>query len=569
MTTDHNYYSTSSDKNLVLIAKNTLVWLYQLSEKYRKPICNLDQIPMVELEQLASWGINGLWLVGVWERSPASRKIKQFYGNDDPVASAYSIQSYEIAQNLGGRKSFDVLKKEAQQAGIELACDMVPNHTGLDAPWLINHPDWYISTQNNPKEEWRFNSPNLLDDEKREIQLEEGYYTKTGAAEVFRYRDGVSHQDMYIYHGNDGTSMPWNDTAQLNYLKSQVRRAVRQQIIDISHIFRIIRLDAAMTLTRKHFRRLWFPAPGELKCIPSREQFSLSQKEFDRLMPDEFWLDVMKDITCLSPNTLFLAEAFWLMERYFIEDLGIHRVYNSTFMHHLQDGNNKALRHYLIEILNHNPLILERFVNFLTTPDEKSAADVFGKSARYFGSCALMASLPGLPLFGHGQFEGLVERYGMDMKKPSLPENIDVDMIHDHTRLITPLLLQRERFSSAKRLVLFDFLLKNHDINENVFVFCNSFAGQKSMVLFNNHVNPASGVVGCARCHLEEFEHIDNPLHHILAALEIPINEKKFLILKNIQTNDTLDIPMCQIEKQGLEFELPGYSFVAFDVSCR
>jgi hypothetical protein len=36
---------------------------------------------------------------------------------------------------------------------------------------------------------------------------------------------------QYIYHGNDGTTMPWNDTAQLNYLSPEVREAVIQTII--------------------------------------------------------------------------------------------------------------------------------------------------------------------------------------------------------------------------------------------------------------------------------------------------------------------------------------------------
>ncbi len=33
----------------------------------------------------------------------------------------------------------------------------------------------------------------------------------------------------YIYHGNDGTTMPWNDTAQLNYLLPVVREAIIQR----------------------------------------------------------------------------------------------------------------------------------------------------------------------------------------------------------------------------------------------------------------------------------------------------------------------------------------------------
>ena len=48
---------------LVLIAKNTFVWLDQLSKKYNREIKRLDQIPDEELDTLAGRGINGLWLI--------------------------------------------------------------------------------------------------------------------------------------------------------------------------------------------------------------------------------------------------------------------------------------------------------------------------------------------------------------------------------------------------------------------------------------------------------------------------------------------------------------------------
>ncbi len=67
--------------NVVLIAKSTYVWLEQLSKKYRRHIHRLDQIPDEELQLLASRGITGLWLIGLWERSIASRTIKRLRGH--------------------------------------------------------------------------------------------------------------------------------------------------------------------------------------------------------------------------------------------------------------------------------------------------------------------------------------------------------------------------------------------------------------------------------------------------------------------------------------------------------
>lgn len=62
---------------LVLIAKNIYVWLDQLSKKYGKGITKLNEIPDEELDIMRKRGFTGLWLIGIWERSPASKRIKQ------------------------------------------------------------------------------------------------------------------------------------------------------------------------------------------------------------------------------------------------------------------------------------------------------------------------------------------------------------------------------------------------------------------------------------------------------------------------------------------------------------
>ena len=87
------YERYSPDKEwmprLVLIAKNAYVWLDQLSKKYQRNISTLDQVPDEELDALARRGFTGLWLIGLWERSRASQKMKQRMGQQDAVASAY------------------------------------------------------------------------------------------------------------------------------------------------------------------------------------------------------------------------------------------------------------------------------------------------------------------------------------------------------------------------------------------------------------------------------------------------------------------------------------------------
>ncbi|HIQ04619.1 MAG TPA: alpha-amylase, partial [Anaerolineae bacterium] len=325
---------------LVLIAKNTYVWLDQLSRKHRRPITRLDQIPDEELDRLARWGFSGLWLIGLWERSKASQRIKQLCGNPEAVASAYSLFDYQIATDLGGEEAYQSLKERAWKRGIRLASDMVPNHMGIDSRWVMEHPDWFISLDHSPFPSYSFSGPDLSWDERVGIYLEDHYYDRSDAAVVFKRVDRWTGSEQYIYHGNDGTSMPWNDTAQLNYLNADVREAVIQMILRVARQFPIIRFDAAMTLTKKHYQRLWFPEPGTGGAIPSRAEYGLTKAQFDALMPNEFWREVVDRVAAEVPDTLLLAEAFWLMEGYFVRTLGMHRVYNSAFMNMLRDEEN-------------------------------------------------------------------------------------------------------------------------------------------------------------------------------------------------------------------------------------
>jgi hypothetical protein len=143
------YERFSPDKEwmprLVLIAKNAYVWLDQLSRQYGREITRLDQVPDEELALLAQRGFSGLWLIGLWERSTASKEIKQRMGQADAVASAYSLYDYDIAYELGGWDALNNLRWRAWQAGLRLAADMVPNHMGIDSKWVIEHPDWFLS----------------------------------------------------------------------------------------------------------------------------------------------------------------------------------------------------------------------------------------------------------------------------------------------------------------------------------------------------------------------------------------------------------------------------------------
>ena len=191
---DFARFSQDSDwmPNIILLAKNAFVWLDQLSKKYKHPIESLQDIPDEELDELAERGITGLWLIGLWERSRASKTIKRICGNPEAEASAYSLNRYDIADVLGGWGALENLKYRSMQRGIRLASDMVPNHTGLDSDWVIHHPEYFLSRPDLPFPGYSFNGPNLSDDDRIGLYLEDGYYSRSDASVVFKR---VDHQD--------------------------------------------------------------------------------------------------------------------------------------------------------------------------------------------------------------------------------------------------------------------------------------------------------------------------------------------------------------------------------------
>ncbi len=483
---------------IVMLAKNTYVWLEQLSREYRRPISRLDQIPDEELDRLARWNITGLWLIGIWERSRASQRIKQMTGNPEAVASAYSIFDYVIAADLGGEGAFLNLRHRAWQRGIRMAGDMVPNHVGLYSKWAVEHPDYFVQSEYSPFPNYRFTGGNLSDDPGADIRIEDGYWTRRDAAVVFQRVDTRTGAARYIYHGNDGTNMPWNDTAQLDFLKAEVREAVIRTILHVAGMFSIIRFDAAMTLTRQHFRRLWYPQPGSGGDIPSRADHAMSREEFDRLFPEEFWREVVDRINAEMPQTLLLAEAFWLLEGYFVRTLGMHRVYNSAFMHMLMKEENSKYRELIRNTLAYNPEILKRYVNFMSNPDEETAIAQFGRDDKYFGVALMMVTLPGLPMLAHGQIEGFHEKYGMEYKRAYYDEQPDADLIKRHEREIFPLMQKRRLFSHVENFEMYDLVDSRGGVNENVFAYSNRDGGERALICYHNKYEECSGWIRTA-----------------------------------------------------------------------
>ncbi len=557
------HYSLDSSwmPEVVMLAKSTYVWLDQLSKRYRKAVNRLQDIPDEELDLMAERGFTALWLIGLWQRSTASQKIKQMQGNPEAKASAYALEKYDISDDIGGYEGYENLKNRARLRGIRLASDMVPNHTGMDSELVRNQPDWFLSAAEPPYFNYSYTGPNLSSDPRYGIFLEDGYWNRSDAAVTFKRVDYMNGDTRYIYHGNDGTNMPWNDTAQLNFLSAEVREGVIQQILHVARMFPVIRFDAAMVLAKRHIQRLWFPLPGHSAAVPSRSGYAMSMSDFDAAIPEEFWREVVDRIQKEVPDTLLLAEAFWMLEGYFVRTLGMHRVYNSAFMHMLKKEDNTGYRYLIKNTLEFDPEILKRYVNFMNNPDEDTAIAQFGRGDKYFGVCMMMITMPGLPMFGHGQVEGFTEKYGMEYAKAYYDEQPDEHLVERHYREIFPILKKRPLFAEVHNFFLYDVFSPEGAVNENIFAYSNRREHETALVVFNNSFERALGWISTSVGYLRGDSIIQCSLGD---GLNLENRDNSFVIFRDHASGLEFIRPVRDIHEKGLLVALEGYKYNVF-----
>jgi len=350
-------------------------------------------------------------------------------------------------------------------------------------------------------------------------------------------------------------------------LSAEVREAVIQTILHVARKFSVIRFDAAMTLARKHYQRLWFPEPGTGGAIPSRADHGLTRDQFLAHMPHEFWREVVDRVAREVPDTLLLAEAFWLMEGYFVRTLGMHRVYNSAFMNMLKNEENANYRSVMKNTLEFDPEILKRFVNFMNNPDEETAVAQFGKGDKYFGVCTLMATLPGLPMFGHGQIEGFTEKYGMEYHRAYRDEQPDGDLVRRHEREIFPLLRRRHLFAEVSRFYLYDVFAPEGHVNEDIFAYSNGAGAERVLVLYHNKYAAARGWVRTSVGYSgktgkgEERALMQTSLG---AALGLSLAENQFCIFRDHVTGLEYIRNSRELCDKGLFVDLGAYKYHVF-----
>ena len=438
---------------LVLLAKSTYVWLDQLSRRYQRDIHTLDAIPDDELDRLADWGITGLWLIGLWERSKASERIKRMRGNSEAVASAYSLDDYRIADDLGGEAAYADLRDRAGQRGIRLASDMVPNHMGIDSSWVTQHPEWFLRLPEPPYPGYTFNGPDLSSDERVGIVLEDHYWDDSDAAVVFKRFDRATGDVQYIYHGNDGTSFPWNDTAQLDFVDAAVREQVIQTILAVARRFPVIRFDAAMVLAKRHVQRLWWPLPGRRRRDPVARRVRALPGRVRPAHADRVLARGRRPGRGGGPRHAPAGRGV-LDARGLLRPDARHapRLQQRVHAHAPRRGRRRATARSSRRPSSSTRRSSSATSTSCRTRTRRRRSSSSARATSTSGSRSMMATLPGLPMLGHGQVEGFGEKYGMEFRRAVLDEQADPWLLERHRRELFPLFHRRGLVRGGGRL---------------------------------------------------------------------------------------------------------------------
>jgi len=346
---------------------NTWVWLEQLSARAGRFI-SLENVPDSEWDRLAELGFDIVWLMGVWQRSSASRRIMMAdpanratydrvlpgWQDSDIIGSPYAVAQYVPDPRVGTWSSLDSVREKLRARGIALFLDFVGNHTALDAPWTLDHPEFYVQgTQ-------------------QDFDRDPG---------CFHHID-TARGPVFIALGRDPYIPPWKDVAQLNYFLPQLRAAQIESLRTISAHCDGVRCDMAMLQLTDIFAKIW----GHLLrgAAPPEK---------------EFWAEAHAAL----PELALLAEAYWGTESRLI-DLGFSFVYNKEMYDAVRDVHPQDIQRLLTRDANYQ----SHLARFLDNHDEQACARVFGKE-RLSGVGTLIGTLPGMRFYYQGELEGWSE----------------------------------------------------------------------------------------------------------------------------------------------------------------
>ncbi len=375
----------------VVYEVDTWPWLTELRQ-HLGPAVTLGELPAAVWDELAPPGTDAVWLMGVWERSPAGlavarqdRALQDAFRAalpdlvpEDVVGSPYCVRRYVVDDRLGGEAALAAARAELARRGLRLVLDHVPNHVAPDHPAVAAHPEWFVAGTADER-----------------AVSSDAWFDLGGRV---------------LAHGRDPFFPPWPDVVQLNAFHPGMRDATATVLGDILDRCDGVRCDMAMLLTNDVFGRTWGAHVGSAPA-------------------DEFWPGIMAAVRRRHPDALLIAEAYWDME-WTLQQQGFDLCYDKRLYDRLGSGDATAVRMHLTAGDDYQT----RLIRFIENHDEPRAAAAL-PGGRDRAAAVAVATLPGATLWHEGQLEGRRVRLPVFLgRRPEEP--VDDDLVRFYHRLV-------------------------------------------------------------------------------------------------------------------------------------
>jgi hypothetical protein len=375
----------------VVYEVDTWPWLSGLRRRYGAQL-TLADLPDEVWDGIAAPGTDAVWLMGVWERSPAGLAVAHDDATlqgafraalpdltpQDVAGSPYCVRRYVVDARLGGPDALAAARAQLARRGLRLILDYVPNHVAPDHPAVTEHPEWFV-----------------LGTAQDLVEAPQAWFAVGGRV---------------LARGRDPYFPPWPDVVQLNAFRPELRQATVAMLDGILAQCDGVRCDMAMLLTNDVFGKTWGRYAGEPPV-------------------DEFWPVVLGQLRERHPDAVLIAEAYWDME-WTLQQQGFDFCYDKRLYDRLVHENAAAVRGHL----GADQAFQQRLIRFIENHDEPRAAAEL-PDGRDRAAAVAVATLPGATLWHDGQFEGRRVRLPVFLSRyPDEPA--DADLASFYRRLL-------------------------------------------------------------------------------------------------------------------------------------